>query len=42
MRIKKYSDKHSEVFVVSGKNIKDSRGTFKKTIYGENLKKSYA
>ena len=38
MRIKKYSDKHSEVFVVSGKNIKDSRGTFKKTIYGENLK----
>ena len=38
MQIKSFSENHEEIKIISGKNFSDSRGTFKKTIFGENLK----
>tara|TARA_Y100001958_G_C20976162_1_gene369167 strand:+ start:171 stop:707 length:537 start_codon:yes stop_codon:yes gene_type:complete len=38
MQIKSFSNNHEEIKIISGKYLSDSRGTFKKTIFGENLK----
>ena len=38
MTISPFSKLHNEVKIVHGKNIKDSRGNFKKTIFGSDLK----
>ena len=38
MTINSFSNELNEVKIVKGKNVKDTRGVFKKTIYGDGLK----
>ena len=38
MTINAFSKEFNDVKLIKGKNIKDARGIFKKTIYGDNLK----